>query len=148
MSRLSLNILFGLTLVLFTVPATFLGRLLAELLLSLYFFVTAGRFPLYDAIFNTTFGMVIKEIVTEGLILFAGLWVTAACALFLFRKRHNEIYFGRFWSVHYLFQITLLFALGENAVAYAEYKTQIIIGGVLLTSALYWLVYRLLWVVI
>lgn len=96
MSKTSLNILFAFTLIVVTVPATFLGRFLVELLLSWYFVVTDGRFPIYDALFETTFGHIVKIFVTEGIILFVGLYATAAVSLRLFQKRQNEIHFSGF----------------------------------------------------
>ena len=66
MNKLTLNIVFGIVLWLMTIPATFLGRLFSELCLSLYYFVVGGRFPLYDAIFNTTLGLVIRNFFNES----------------------------------------------------------------------------------
>ena len=137
MNKLTLNIVFGIVLLLMTIPATFLGRLFSELCLSLYYFVVDGRFPLYDAIFNTTLGLVIRNFFNESLILFVGLYVTAKSSLFLFRQRYNDLYFGWFWLAHCLGQILLLFLLAK------ETNHIILLGGVVLTCLLYWFVYKI-----
>ena len=134
--------MFGLTLAVITVPAEFLGRLIAEVVLSLYFMITSGRFPLYDTIFSTRYGTIISLIIREAIILFVGLAVTAESALFLFRKRKNEIYFGLFWSFHFLIQCLLLIFLADTAILYPEYKFEILLATTLYTGGIYWLVYR------
>ncbi len=145
MSKTSINIFFVFTLIVVTVPATFLGRFLAELGFSWYFFVIDGRFPIYDALLGTTFGHVVKIFLTEGIILFVGLYTTAAVSLRLFQKRKNEIHFGGFWILHCLSQITLLLVLGSTAVEYPAAKGLILLGGTLFTGCIYLAVYKAVW---
>ena len=145
MSKTSLNILFAFTLIVVTVPATFLGRFLAELLLSWYFFVTDGRSPIYDSFFGTSFGFIVRNFITEGIILFAGLYATAAVSLRLFQKRKNEINFGGFWILHCLGQIILLLIFGSTAIEYPAAQGLIFLGGILFTVCIYLAVYKTVW---
>ena len=136
MNKLTLNIAFGMVLLVMTIPATFLGRLFAELCLSFYYLVVGGRFPVYDAIFNTNLGLVIRNFFNESLILFVGLYVTARLSLFLFRQKYNDLYFGWLWLAHCLGQILLLFLLAK------ETNQLVLLGGLVLTCLLYWFVYK------
>ena len=142
MNKRSINIRYGITLLLLTVPATLGGRLLAELLLSWYSFVTNGRYPVYDALFDTDFGSFIKYFAFEGIILFAGLYATAALSLLPFRKRREEIHFGGFWLLHFLIQTAVLITFAGDTIDHPDQNILILLGSVLLTGGIYWLVYK------
>ena len=102
MSKISINILFGITLVVATVPALFAGRFLGDLFFTIYATMISGRFPLYDAIWSTATGIVVKNVISEGIVIYIGLLVIAIVSLLPFRTRRMEIYFGAFWTIHFI----------------------------------------------
>ena len=145
MNKTSKNVLFGIILVIITIPASFIGRFIAEVIFTLYYTITRGRFPIYDWVLNTLIGKVVKIFFTEGIILYSGLLLTAVITLRLFKKLLNDIYFKEFWIAHFIIQIILLIVIMEKNNLYPNNENLMILCVILYTSIVYLSVYKTIW---
>ena len=145
MNKTSKNVLFGIILVIITFPASLIGRSIAEVIFTLYYFITEGRFPIYGWILNTFIGNVVKLFFTEVIILYCGLLLTAVITLKLFKKLLNDIHFKEFWAAHFIIQIILVIVMIKNGNIYSNNENLMILCVILYTSIIYWSVYKTVW---
>ena len=117
--RAGSNTKFLLILILISVPAAFLGRYLAELMLLFNRNLLQGS-PIYNALVDTFFeltgkaGEVFAYFVTESFIMIAGLVVTGRFTIYLSRSFIAAVDFKYIWYAHCAVQILLIIYLKDS----------------------------------